>query len=311
MATFVYGPVPSRRLGRSLGVDIVPFKICTYDCIYCQLGRTTQKTLDRASFVPVDEILEELGDTLGRVPRPDYVTISGSGEPTLHVDLGRLAEEIKKATDVPLAIITNGSLLFRPEVRRACRGADLVVPSLDAGDDPAFQYVNRPHPSLSFRQVVEGLVQFREEYKGQIWLEVLLLGGVTATASEVLKIKECTDRIQPDRIQLNTVVRPAAEDFAFPVQPAELNRVLKLFGERAEIIASFPTRSRMEQFEARRDEILSLLSRRPCSIEDIANGLMLNKNQLIKCLDDLLSKGLIDYMYRNGRVYYVKGVDQS
>jgi wyosine [tRNA(Phe)-imidazoG37] synthetase (radical SAM superfamily) len=182
---------------------------------------------------------------------------------------------------------------------------------LDAGDEPAFQYVNRPHPSLSFRQVVEGLVQFREEYKGQVWLEVLLAGGVTTTASEVSKIKEHAERIQPDRIQLNTVVRPAAEDFAFPVQPAELDRVHKLFGERAEVIASFPTRSRTEQFEARRDEVLSLLSRRPCSVEDIANGMMLNKNQLIKCLDDLLSKGLIDYTYRNGRVYYVKGGDQS
>ena len=164
MNSFVYGPVPSRRLGRSLGVDIVPFKVCTYDCIYCQLGRTTQKTLDRAVLVPINQVVQELEGVLGRVPRPDYVTVSGSGEPTLHAELGRLTAQIKKITDVPLAIITNGSLLFRAEVREACRTADLVVPSLDAGDESAFQYVNRPHPSLSFEQVVQGLIQFREEY---------------------------------------------------------------------------------------------------------------------------------------------------
>ena len=306
MNSFVYGPVPSRRLGRSLGVDIVPFKVCTYDCIYCQLGRTTQKTLDRGALVPAGQVVQELEGILGRVPRPDYVTISGSGEPTLHVELGRLTAQIKRITDVPLAIITNGSLLFRPEVREACRTADLVIPSLDAGDESAFQYVNRPHPSLQFQEVVQGLVQFRKEYEGEIWLEILLLGGFTATAREVSKIKKHTDRIQPDRIQLNTVVRPAAEEFALPARREELKQLREVFGEGAEVIASFPGRGRTKQFEARCEEILSLVSRRPCSIEDIANGLMLQKNQLIKCLDDLVSQGLIKHTYRNGQVYFIR-----
>jgi len=306
MASFVYGPVPSRRLGRSLGVDIMPFKICTYDCIYCQLGRTTRKTVRRSSFVPVKEVIRELADTLERIPRPDYVTVSGSGEPTLHADLGKIVSEIKKATDVSVAVVTNGSLLSQPEVREACGGADLVLPSLDAGDDTAFRHVNRPHQSLSLEKLVQGLTDFRKTYDTEIWLEVFLLGGVTATPTEALKIKECADRIQPHRIQLNTVARPAAEEFALPVAPGDLEQLRKLFGERAEVISSFSRHRQTEEFEARCDDILALIARRPCSIEDIANGLMMNRSRLLKYLNDLVSQGAIKYTYRNGRLYYIK-----
>jgi len=306
MAAFVYGPVPSRRLGRSLGVDIVPFKTCTYDCIYCQLGRTTNKTVQRASLAPVDEVVREVEERLQRIPLPDYVTISGSGEGTLHADLGDLVARIKRITDVPVAIVTNGSLLFRTEVREACFGADLVIPSLDAGDDSMFRYVNRPHESVAFDQMVQGLADFRKEYDKEIWLEVFLLGGVTATTAEVLKIKEQTDRIQPDKIQLNTVARPAAEEFAFPVGRDELEQLCKLFGKGAEVIASFAPHRQMEEFKARRDDIMALLARRPCSLDDVANGLMLNRSQLLKHLNDLASQGLIKYTYRDGHVYYMR-----
>ncbi len=306
MASFIYGPVPSRRLGRSLGVDIIPFKICTYDCIYCQLGRTTQKTVRRASFVPVEDVIRELGNTLERIPRPDYVTISGSGEPTLHSGLGELVVRAKEITDVPVVILTNGSLLFKPEVREACRGADVVIPSLDAGDDSMFRYVNRPHESLSFDRVVQGMTDFRKVYDKEIWLEVFLLGGVTATTAEVSKIKECADRIRPDKIQLNTVVRPSAEEFAFPAAPEDLAEFCKQFGRNAEVIASFSPHRQTEEFKARRDDIMALVARRPCSIEDIANGLMLNRNHVLKYVAELASERLIKYTYRNGHVYYMK-----
>jgi wyosine [tRNA(Phe)-imidazoG37] synthetase (radical SAM superfamily) len=307
MATFVYGPVPSRRLGRSLGVDIVPFKACTYDCIYCQLGRTTQKTVGRSPLAPVEDIIREVQDTLKRMPRPDYVTISGSGEPTLHSELGEIISRVKSLTDVPVAIITNGSLLFQEEVRKACVTADLVVPSLDAGDDAMFQYVNRPHESLSFGEVVNGLVEFRRGYSGQMWLEVFLLGGVTAVVDQVLKIKEHADRIRPDRIQLNTVVRPAAEEYAFPVAAEEMAKLCKLFGGGAEIIPSFSPKPGSEESGVLRDDILALVARRPCSVEDIANGLMMNRAHVLKHLDDLVSRRLVTYTLRNGRVYYKKG----
>ena len=307
MASFVYGPVPSRRLGRSLGVDIVPFKTCTYDCIYCQLGRTTQKTVRRSPLAPVEDIIKEVQDALKQMPCPDYVTVSGSGEPTLHSELGEIISRIKSLTDVPVAIITNGSLFFQQEVRTACLMADLVVPSLDAGDEPMFQYVNRPHGSLSFGEVVNGLVQFRKEYRGKIWLEVFLLGGVTAVADEVLKIKEHADRIKPDRIQLNTVVRPAAEEYAFPVAAEEMAKLCKLLGDHAEVIPSFAPKPGGEESGRLREDILALVARRPCSVEDIANGLMMNRSHVLKHLDDLLSRRLVTYMLRNGHVYYKKG----
>lgn len=306
MSSFVYGPVPSRRLGRSLGVDIVPFKTCTYDCIYCQLGRTTRKTVRPASFAPVEKVIREVRDALEQVPRPDYVTLSGSGEPTLHSELGQIISRIKDVTDVPVAIITNGSLFFKSEVRDACRLADLVIPSLDAGDESMFQYVNRPHESLSFEQVCQGLVDFRQESTNEMWLEVLLLGGATATPAEALKIKEHVARIQPEKIYLNTVVRPASEEFALAGTPEELSRLCKLFGDRAEVIASFPDRHITQEFKARREDILALIARRPSSIDDISIGLMMNRGELLKVLNALVAEGVIEYTYRNGNVYYVK-----
>lgn len=306
MSSYVYGPVPSRRLGRSLGVDIVPFKTCTYDCIYCQLGRTTQKTVRRSPLAPVEDIVREVQDALKRGPRPDYVTISGSGEPTLHSELGEIISRMRSLTDVPVAIITNGSLLFQEEVRKACRMADVVVPSLDAGDEALFQYVNRPHESLSFADVVEGLVQFRREYGGQLWLEVFLLGGVTAVVQEVMKIKEHADRIKADRIQLNTVVRPAAEEYAFSAPPEEMAKLCRLLGGNAEVIAPFAPKAASEESTALRDDILALVARRPCSVEDIANGLMMNRAHVLKHLDELVSKRLVTYTPRDGRVYYKK-----
>lgn len=307
MTSSVFGPVPSRRLGRSLGVDIVPFKTCTYDCIYCQLGRTTQKTVRRASFAPVPDVMRELKDALNRLPRPDYITISGSGEPTLHSNLGTLVGRIKEVTDIPVAILTNGSLLFKSDVRGACRQADLVLPSLDAGDESMFQYVNRPHESLSLEQVVQGLVQFREEHNKAIWLEVLFLGGVTGMPAEALKIKKHVDRIGPDKIQLNTVVRPPTEEFAFPVGEEELVSLCKLFGERTEVIAPYVDHRRTEEFEARREDVLALVARRPCSINDISRGLMMNNNEVLKCLNDLVSHGLVRHTYQSGDLYYMKG----
>lgn len=180
----VYGPVPSRRLGWSLGVDLVPYKTCTYDCVYCQLGRTTRQTLERGEYVPTSQILEGVERALAsleehRGRRPDWIGLAGSGEPTLHSHLGEVVAAIKARTNVPVAVLTNGSLLWSRSVRQELAEADLVLPSLDAGDEALFHYVNRPHPDLDFDQVVQGLVDFRREFRRPIWLEVFLLGGVT------------------------------------------------------------------------------------------------------------------------------------
>ena len=202
---YIFGPVPSRRLGRSIGIDLVPFKTCTYDCIYCQLGRTTCKTMQRKEWVPFYEIISQLKEKL--YLRPNYITLSGSGEPTLFSRCGELIYQIKEITDIPVAILTNGSLFWMPEVRKSLLNADLVIPSLDAGSQHLFQYVNRPHPEIFFDEMVEGLIRFREEYTGAYWLEVFLLAGVNTPEVEIEKLKACIHSIQPDRVQANTVTR--------------------------------------------------------------------------------------------------------
>ena len=173
MSNYVFGPVPSRRLGRSLGVDLVPLKTCSYDCIYCQLGRTTCKTIERKEWVPLDAVLNELEGKLST--RPDYITLSGSGEPTLYSRLDEVIERIKSITDIPVAVLTNGSLLWQEDVQQQLAAADLVMPSLDAGDPATFHLVNRPHEALTFEKMLSGLIAFRQHFHGRYWLEVLLL----------------------------------------------------------------------------------------------------------------------------------------
>jgi wyosine [tRNA(Phe)-imidazoG37] synthetase (radical SAM superfamily) len=211
---YVYGPVPSRRLGRSLGIDLIPYKTCTYDCIYCQLGRTTRKTVTRERFVPTETILAEVRRKLDTGDRPDYVGLAGSGEPTLHAGIGDLIQGLKAMTDVPVAVFTNGSLLWMDEVRQVLMGADLVLPSLDVGDERLFQDVNRPHPSLSFERMVAGIAAFTREFPGQVWMEVLLVGGINGMETEVKKIAEHVRTNRPARVQLNSVNRPPAEEYA-------------------------------------------------------------------------------------------------
>ena len=302
MDSHVFGPVPSRRLGRSLGVDLVPHKTCTYDCIYCQLGATTCKTLERREWAPMDDVLGNLGAALDT--RPDVITLSGSGEPTLHSRLGDLIGGIKDVTDVPVAVLTNGSLLSLPEVRAGLLEADLVVPSLDAGNERLFRLVNRPHEDIAFDRMVEGLIAFRQEYGGRYWLEVLLLGGITAVPAEVERIAEIARRIGPDCVHLNTAIRPPADAAARPVPKADLERLAAAFDPGATVIADYPDTPAEGEFAARRGDVLNLLSRRPCTVEDIAGGLGLHRNEVVKYVQELVDERLLSTSTSDGRVYY-------
>ena len=299
---YIYGPVPSRRLGRSLGVDLVPFKTCTYDCIYCQLGRTTNKTIQRKQWVSIDIIIDQLKAKLNS--KPDYITLSGSGEPTLFSQLEELISRIKDITDIPVAVLTNGSLLWLPEVRRALKSADLVIPSLDAGSNQMFQYVNRPHSDITFSRMLEGLLKFRDEYTGQYWLEVFLLAGVTTPETEINKLKTCISSIHPDKVQVNTVTRPPTEDFAERVPEKQLNVLTAQLYENAEVIADYKSVHKQQDFSSRREDVLTLLKRRPCSIEDIAAGLGLHRNEAVKYVEELSSIGRIEAKPQNQQIYY-------
>lgn len=301
MSKHVFGPVPSRRLGRSLGVDLVPFKTCSFDCIYCQLGRTSCKTVERKPWVPLDDVLRELEQRLDS--RPDYITLSGSGEPTLFSPLEELIRGIKQRTDIPVAVLTNGSLLWQEDVRRELQRADLVVPSLDAGSPEAFRLVNRPHEAVSFDRLLDGLIRFRRQFQGQYWLELFLVAAYTTFEDEVAKIRECVDRIRPDRVQLNTVARPPAEDYAVAVSEDRLREIAATFSPPAEVIAEF-RRPETPDISAGREEILALLRRRPCSIEDISHGLGVHPAEAVKYVELLSAEAIVEPCWTAGRLYY-------
>lgn len=303
---FVYGPVPSRRLGRSLGVDLVPFKTCSYDCIYCQLGRTSNKTTELREYVPVDVLLDEVAERLRSAPRLDCIGLAGSGEPTLHARIGDIVAGVKALTSVPVAVLTNGSLLWKTNVRAGLAEADLVMPSLDAGDQSSFERVNRPHSDISFDRMVDGLVTFAQGYKGLIWLEVFILGSITDRWEELRRIAAIVERIRPTRVQLNTVSRPPAEACALATPREFLGSLPQLFSVPCEVIAETPSMPPTVAAEGSEieEEIAALLKRRPCTVEGIAVGLGLRPNEVLKHLEALCAKGSIRSERRGDDMFY-------
>ncbi len=301
---YVFGPVPSRRLGRSLGVDLVPFKTCSLDCIYCQLGRTTHKTTKRGEYAPTEEVIDQLRFALSRGDRPDSVTMSGSGEPTLHSRLDEIIAVVKQLSDVPVTVLTNGTLFHLPEVRQACAQADRVVPSLDAATESSFQQINRPAEGLTLAQHVEGLVAFRDEFKGQLWLETMIVAGINDSDEEVQQLQSLVARIRPDQIQLNTVVRPPAEDAVQAASSDRLARIAELLGPTAEVIVDRRAKHMPSDMVRLREDVLATLERRPCTLDDVVEGMGIHHNEAIKHLTDLLSDGLIERVRRGDREYY-------
>jgi len=302
MSSHVYGPVPSRRLGRSLGIDLIPLKTCTYDCLYCQLGKTTLKTTRRREWVPVEAVLTELEGHLAG--EPDYITISGSGEPTLHSGLGSLISAIKAMTPSPVAVLTNSSLLWLPEVREALAGADLVIPSLDAGEEHLFHQVNRPHQDITFHRMIDGLYEFRRAFSGQCWLEVLLLDGITGLPHPVEQIREIAEWIAPDRILLNTVVRPPAHPSAVPVSRDLMESFAASFEGKAEVIGGSRRHSRRSLSKRTPGEVLALVSRRPCTLDDLTTGLGLAPAEATRLVKELVAAGMLIGEPLGKRVYF-------
>jgi len=258
--------------------------------------------MQRKEWVPTDSVIEQLKEKLDS--KPDYITLSGSGEPTLFSKSEELISKIKRLTDIPVAVLTNGSLLWLPEVRSTLKIADLVVPSLDAGSNQMFQYVNRPHSDITFSRMLEGLVKFRNEYTGKYWLEVFLLAGVTTPEIEISRLKTCINSICPDKVQVNTVTRPPTEDFAERVPQKQLKTITSQLYKNAEIIADYKSVHKQLDFSVRREDVFTLLKRRPCSIEDIAAGLGLHRNEVVKYVEELSSEGKIEAKPQNQQLHY-------
>ena len=310
--------MPSRRLGLSCGIDIVPLKICTMDCIYCQLGKTAQTTIERKDYIPIEPVLAELKEALAEGLEADYITIAGSGEPTLNSRLGELIDGIKKLTNIPIAILTNGTLLSRAEVRADCSKADVVMPSLDAGDEQTFQRINRPYHVISVEKLISGLCAFRKEFSGQIWLEVFFVEGINTGTEQIARIKEAIKLINPDRVHLNTAVRPTADPNIARLSAEKLQEIANRLGPKCEVVADFsPARSGIlnksksedllephSVINRKAEALLSMLKRRPCSLNDICSSLGISRNEAIKHISDLQHQGIIQSEEKEGIIFF-------
>ena len=299
----LFGPVPSRRLGRSLGVDLIPPKTCPYDCLYCEVGPTTHQTLERRDY-GTDAIIQELKDHLGHSEvELDFITLAGSGEPTLNLGLSRIIKAVKEMTSTPVAVLTNGALLYLPEVREALAAATLVLPSLDAAREETFRLINRPLPDFSLEQLLAGLKAFRQEFAGQIWLEVMMLKGLNDKEADLTALRQAIRKIAPDKVQLNTAVRPVVEDYAQPLTAGEMAAVATFLGEGVEVIAAF---SRDQAAQANLSDVafLEVLARRPMTAQDLAQALGLPLPQVQKRLHHLCKSGRISYNFYQDQGFY-------
>jgi wyosine [tRNA(Phe)-imidazoG37] synthetase (radical SAM superfamily) len=301
--TYIFGPVPSRRLGQSLGIDLIPPKTCTYDCLYCQVGRTTCLAAEPGLFVPTGEVIEELKDVIKKT-HPDTITLAGSGEPTLHSEIDQVISLIKGVTDTRIALLTNGALLWRKEVRDRVLGADLIMPTLTTVFEKTFRKIHRPHRGLELPSIIEGLKELRKEYGGVVLLEIFLLSGINDNMKELEGVKDVIEDIFPDKIQLNTVVRPPSDHSAMPLNMEQMEKIRDFFGEKAEIIASVSSTKKAREYDPDLNTIVEMARRRPITASDISNVLDISREELERVLKGLLIKGAIKKQEHDREVYY-------
>jgi len=307
MYKYLFGPVPSRRLGISLGVDLVPHKVCSLDCVYCECGATTKLTEDRMEYIPFEKLKEELEHYFSNNPDPDYITFSGSGEPSLNSRLGEVLKLIKSSKPgIPVAVLTNGTLLKDKKVRDELFKADLVLPSLDAATSEVYRKINRPVAGSKIEEYIAGIIDFSMEFEGEIWLEVLIIPGYNNSEEELLALKEAILRIKPHRIQLNTLDRPGAIDDLHPASVSELKSIIKLWGlENAEIIAKAPDRKTIVSYRKDAEEaILETIKRRPCTLKDLATILGMHINEVNKYLDVLEAENRVKVSRQERGLFY-------
>ncbi len=309
MYKYLFGPVPSRRLGMSLGVDLVPNKVCSLDCVYCEVGKTTKLTTERREYIKSEKIKAELTNYFQNNPDPDFVTFSGYGEPTLHIHIGEILQFIKLIKpDIPVAVLTNGTLLSDKQVRKSLFLADIVLPSLDAATENIFQKINRPSGDLKIENYLKGLIDFRIEFKGKIWLEVFILPGYNDDEHELGELKNVILKLNPDSVQLNTLDRPGTVADVRGATRAELQRVKDLWHlDNVEIIAASPDRKKMQAYRKDTETaIIETISRRPCTLGDLHQILGLHINEINKYLDVLEVDNKIESISQERGIFYRK-----
>ena len=307
---YVFGPVPSRRLGRSLGIDTIPIKTCNWNCVYCQLGRTRPVTNSRQEYYPVKEILAEVREALddGREEKIDWVTFVGSGEPLLHSKIGWLIRQVKRMTSLPVAVITNGALFYQPEVRREVVAADAVLPSLDAGTVELYRRINRPHPEVTFRQLVNGLISFREEYWGKLWVEVMLVRGLNDTPQALWDLAALLQKINPDAVHINLPTRPPAETWVLPPTEESLVQAVAILGNIAEVVHPAEGSFDLSGYDDPLEAIVGIITRHPMREEEIIRSLdRWPESRVSQALTDLKASGRAQNIERYGVHFWSAG----
>ncbi len=319
---YVFGPVPSRRLGQSLGIDPVPLKTCNWNCVYCQLGRTRPLVNQRRDYLPPQEILAQVQEALsahdpqetalashvpyravpGKAQRGiDWVTFVGSGEPLLHASIGWLIDQVKAVTELPVAVITNGSLLYLPEVRAALVTADAVMPSLDAGSAALFRQINRPHPKASFERLLHGLIAFRRVYQGRLWVEVMLVRGLNDTQDALKDIAAALRRIGPDQVHINLPTRPPAETWVQPPDEDGLMRATAILGETAQVVHPVEGTFDLSGYDSLVEAIVAIITRHPMRQEELEQTLSRRApGQVDQILAELEASGRAQVVERYG-----------
>jgi len=304
---YLFGPVPSRRLGISLGVDLVPKKVCSLDCVYCEVGYTTKLTTERKEYIPYNKVKSELKHYFKNNPDPDYITFSGSGEPTLNSRIGEVLCFIKrKKPDIPIAVLTNGTLLYDKQVRKELNEANVVLPSLDAATESTFRKINCPAKSLTVEKYIQGLIDFRKEFSGQIWLEVFIIPGYNDNNNELKAFAKAFKEIKPDQIQLNTLDRPGTVDNINAASHKELQRIVDYWKlENVKIITTAPERKNILSYRQDTESaILGTITRRPCTLDDLSKMLGLHINEINKYLDVLEAESKTEVVRKNRGVFY-------
>ena len=301
---YLFGPVPSRRFGRSLGVDLVPLKTCPLNCVFCEVGPTTCLTIERKEYVPTPEVERELKEWRAGGGKADVVSVTGSGEPTLHTGFGDILAFINKTIKIKSVLLTNSALLYLPEVRRSAALADIVKATFSAWDEDSFGKIARPHPAVRFASVLKGLQLFRQEYPGTIWLEVFIVPGINSDAKQVKAIAKLARTIRPDKIQLNTAVRPTAESRVGAMPESFLNEISGLFEPKAEVIARFAGKDSGEK-KIDQGAILAMLKRRPCTVQDVAASFALDIKATRAVLREMVAQEFVRIAKRNGDDYYI------
>lgn len=275
MMKYVFGPVPSRRLGQSLGIDTIPLKTCNWNCVYCQLGRTKPLTNERKQYFPPEDILAEVKQAL-ETHKPgeiEWVTFVGSGEPLLHSSMGYLIRGVKELTDLPIAVITNGSLLYLPEVRQELVAADAVLPSLDAGTPGLYRHINRPHADITYDRLLGGLIDFRSVYQGKLWVEVMLVHGLNDTSEALWSLAKALRLVQPDEVHILLPTRPPAETWVRPPDEESLMQAMAILGNIARVIHPAEGSFDLSGYDNPVEAVIGIITRHPMRQEELERTL--------------------------------------